>query len=320
MTKQQGFTLIELLVSIAIASLLLGLLLPAVQSAREAARGINCRNNLKQIGLALNNYESLHRAYPPGRGAPLPAVFGPLVYILPQLEHTTLYAQIDFSKAPSDFTVGPVVYSGAANREAAYQTIPTFICPAESVGSRVPKMLFGATNYAGNAGSGTREVGSLTSADGVFFTNSHVRFAGVTDGSSQTIAVGERVLGDGGTAANNNIRLSTMRTTMELPMGVDPTESACSSATTEFHERGGKWIIGNYGNTLYNHFYLPNEGRLDCMNLQQQKARTGLRSWHSGGAFVVFCDGHVRRLDNHIDRYVYQALATRAGGEVALFE
>ena len=313
-----GFTLVELLVVIAIIGLLVGLVLPAVQQARESARTLSCRNNLKQLGLALLNYESTHRSFPPGRGAPLPRAFSVFGYILPQLELTSLHASIDFSKAPVEFSVGPTLYDGSSNLAAANTVVAALLCPSDVVGTRVPGLDFGATNYAANAGSGLRDLGSLTNADGVFFSNSQIKFRDLTDGSSQTVALGERTLGLGSSTAGSALQ-RLRREVSELPPGADPTPASCGP-TGQFGAllttRGGKWLLGNYSNTLYNHFFTPNRDRSDCTNIQQQKATTGLHSMHAGGVLVVYCDGHVDFIADAIDQSTWQALGSRDGNEV----
>ena len=314
---RNGFTLIELLVVIAIIALLVGLLLPAVQAAREAARSVSCRNNLKQLGLAMHNYESLHRSFPPGRGAPLPQVFSPFPYLLPQLEQGNLYARINFSKAPVSFGVGPTQYDGSENKAVADTPLPFLLCPSDLYGERVPGLDFAATNYAGNAGSGLYQLGTLTGGDGVFYLNSQTRFRDLTDGSSHTAAIAERTLGygDGTTAMQQQFK----RLVLELAPGSEPTVANCSKPQNIwpwFNYRGGKWVLGNYGNTLYNHYFPPNSTIHDCMNIQQQKGQMAPYSMHSGGAYAVFCDSHVSFISNGIDLTTWRALGSRNGGEV----
>lgn len=164
---RRAFTLIELLVVISIIGVLVALLLPAVQAAREAARAISCRNNLKQLGLALLNYESTHRRFPPGRGSPLPRAFSTFAYLLPQLEQGPLHSKIDFGQAPVEFSVGATLYDGSPNRPVASVALPVLNCPSDIYGMRVPSLDFGASNYAGNVGTGLKDLGSLVNADGV---------------------------------------------------------------------------------------------------------------------------------------------------------
>ncbi|MFH5803256.1 DUF1559 domain-containing protein [Alienimonas sp. DA493] len=323
-----GFTLIELLVVIAVIAILVSLLLPAVQQARAAARRTQCANNLKQLGLALHNLEGVEGAFPAGRGAPLPVIFSPQAHLLPYLEGSTIHRSINYDAAPVTFGIGGgVTFSGAENAPAAGAVVPTFLCPADGLG-RVPGFetepdRFGATNYAGNAGSGLKDYGSLNDADGVFYTASAVRFADLRDGVTNTVAFSERPLGPGGTvdldpataAADPAATAGLIR---EIPGGDDPIDAAClaDAAGGWFTERGGKWILGNYGNTLYDHALPPNAAAWDCMNQRQQKARLTARSFHSGGVQVALCDGAVRFVADGIDLATWQAAATRAGGEV----
>lgn len=316
--ERRAFTLVELLVVIAIIGILVGLLLPAVQQAREAARRTSCQNNLRQLGLALHNYESAHRSYPPGRGAPLPRVFSLFPYLLPYFEHSSIHGLIDFAQAPADFNVGSVVYSGAANLKAAESIVPTLLCPSDGNGPRVAGLTFGATNYAGNAGSGLRDNGNMTGADGLFYLDSKTRPRDILDGLSHTTAIAERTLGPGGTISPSGSANQRLRWMWELPSGVDPTPSACQSLSGASANglRGGKWILGNYGNSLYNHFLTPNSTQLDCMNVQQQKGELPPRSLHTGGVQAVYCDVSVRFIPDTIDAVVWRGAGSRDGSEI----
>ena len=131
-------------------------------------------------------------------------------------------------------------------------------------------------------------------ADGVFFTASAVRLEDVSDGTSGTALFAERPLG-GGTGDTDPRRVMT-----ELPGATDPTPAACASGSALNPERGGKWIVGNYGNTLYNHADRPNPPTPDCTNATQQKGRMAARSLHAGLAVVGFADGSVRCVSDAI--------------------
>lgn len=312
--RNAGFSLIELLVTISIIAVLTGILLPAVQQAREAARSMSCRNNLKQIGLALLNYESTHGCFPPGRGSPLPAVFSPHAFLLNYIEQRGVWSGINFSAAPTAFSVaGSATYDGVENYMAATTPIATFLCPTDPANGRVPGLPYAGTNYAGNSGSDFVP-SILTAADGLFYTGSHTAFRDLIDGSSYTSAFSERTLGAGTTAASD----SKLRI-LELLSGLDPKTSNCATPSngTWNDQRGAKWILGNYGNTLYNHAVTPNFDSPDCMNVQQQKGRLAARSRHAGGVNLLLCDGHVRFASSNISADAWRAIATRAGGETS---
>ncbi|MBA3312105.1 MAG: DUF1559 domain-containing protein [Planctomycetota bacterium] len=315
---RRGFTLIELLVVIAIIAVLIALLLPAVQAAREAARRISCRNNLKQLGLALHNYHDVHGSFPQGRGAAIPGVFSAHAFLLPFVEQANLQSLVNFSSAPTPFSIGGgIVFDGAANHRAATTVIPFLLCPSDGGDGRVPGSEFAATSYAVNAGSGAKNYGSLDDADGVFYRGSRVGFAALLDGSSNTAAFSERLIGTGG-AIDAGSPTDADHDMLELPGATDPTESACASTASAswFTERGGKWILGNYGNTIYNHALPPNAAVWDCMDMRQQKARTAARSAHAGGVHVTACDGSVRFVADAVAISAWRALATRTGSDL----
>jgi prepilin-type N-terminal cleavage/methylation domain-containing protein/prepilin-type processing-associated H-X9-DG protein len=310
---RRGFTLIELLVVIAVVAVLVGLLLPAVQKVRAAAARAACGNNLKQIGIALHAHHDACQRFPAGRGTPLPVVFSAHAQLLPYLEQDNLRNTIDFTAAPTTFAVaGGPTYDGTANYPAATTVVKLFLCPADPTAGRVPGLPYGATSYAANAGSGTVELGSLTGADGVFFLGSAIGFRDLADGSAQTAAFAERTVGPGTTGA------PPVQLVLERPAGTDPTPAGCDAAAGAWNpERGGKWVLGNYGNTLYNHYHPPNAAAWDCMNVQQQKGLMGARSLHPGGVNVLYCDGGVRFVRDGVPLPIWRAAATRAGGETA---
>jgi prepilin-type N-terminal cleavage/methylation domain-containing protein/prepilin-type processing-associated H-X9-DG protein len=315
--ERRGFTLVELLVVIAIIGVLVALLLPAVQSAREASRRSACGNHLRQLGLALQNFHSAQRHFPSGRGGPPPRVFSPHAYLLAYMEENSLQGLIDLTQAPTSLTISGVPYSGAKNQTAAITALPVFQCPSDPAAGRVVGSIYGGTSYAANVGSGLVNGGSLVQADGVFFLESAVTFRNLVDGSSSTAAFSERPLGNGqATTAPPGDQLGIY--ILELSNSVQVADNVCSSPSNGgwYSTRGAKWILGNYGNTLYNHFYVPNATSWDCMNQPQQKGLFAARSNHPGGANLALCDGSVMFVPDNIELRVWRALSTRDGGEL----
>jgi prepilin-type N-terminal cleavage/methylation domain-containing protein/prepilin-type processing-associated H-X9-DG protein len=310
-----AFTLVELLVVIAIIGVLIALLLPAVQAARAAVRRSACANNLRQLGLAMQNHHAAQQKFPPGRGTPSPRIFSPQAYLLPYMEQDVIGRLIDYTDAPAPFTTPTAAYNGVRNQPAAISSAAVLLCPADPEGGGVPGSAYGATNYAGCAGSGA-SLGTLTNADGVFFLGSAVRVKDITDGTSNTAAFSERPLGHGDGAPGGDAG-NAADAVLELLASADPTPSACAApgGGSWNQERGEKWIVGNYGNTLYNHAVKPNAQTWDCMNATQQKGNLAARSPHAGGVNLLLCDGSLRFIQDSIDPIAWTAIATRAGEE-----
>lgn len=311
-SRVRAFTLIELLVVIAVIAILIALLLPAVQQAREAARRTQCKNNLKQMGLALQNYESTHQAFPPGR-LNFPMVFSAHAQLLAYLDGTNLQHLIDFNTAP---TFCDPCSPMATNDVAARTVVGMFLCPSDF--GRVNGTPFGPTNYVGSVGSGVGASSSIKTGDGVMYSGSVTKFRDVIDGLSNTAAFSESTLGIGGrpSSAGANPQDSTGEV-LELAGATMTTDASCVAGAGVWSGlRGAKWLNGHYGDTLYNHYYSPNSKQFDCGNASHNFAQTAARSRHTGGVHVGLCDGSVKFVSNSVDLGLWRASATRANGEI----
>jgi prepilin-type N-terminal cleavage/methylation domain-containing protein len=285
--RRSGFTLVELLVVIAVIGILIALLLPAIQAARESARRCSCCNNLKQIGLAMHLHHDTYLQLPAGwdgfdattgrpYGLGTPG-WGWAARILPFIEQANVQKNlINFNKPVTD----------PANDAVRLLQLATFRCPSD-VGQ--PQFLnidedtgvgtyeFASANYVGVWGTGdihvcgTLPVGVQCTGDGSFFHNSKIRFADFVDGLSQTFVAGER---------SSRLEYSTWVGTME---GID-----CAP-----------------GRILGTAFYPPNTGG----------HTHDFSSQHPSGTHFLLGDGSVRLVPQTIDAAVYRALVTRAGGE-----
>jgi prepilin-type N-terminal cleavage/methylation domain-containing protein len=281
-----GFTLIELLVVMAIIAVLIALLLPAVQQSREAARRMQCKNNLMNLGLALSNYEMAHERLPPGCVNPTGPIknesagyhMGWLVQILPQMDQRNIYRKIDFSV-------------GVYDPKNAAQTgikLSVYICPSDPMGGNNPD-----TSYAGNHHDSEAPID--VDNNGVLFLNSSVRFDDVGDGTSNTIFIGERIrstltgwaqgtrtsLRNGGSAIS-----SEWITNAAAAMGGQPQPIPLAQPVPANGPNQALLKVGGFG------------------------------SYHTGGCQVALGDASVRFISGNIDRTVFKNLLNRNDGSL----
>lgn len=306
--SRSAFTLIELLVVIAIIATLVAILLPAVQQAREAARRSSCKNNLKQIGLALHNYHDTFNVFPPGwigaqDGRPHTGVyeegvdetdvavwrsgFSWSVMILPNMEQGALYDRFNFSQ----------VLSHTSNDVARANFLASFVCPSDPDGQGVFEIHdeddnhydVAPSNYPGVAGDEELDEAEITDAGnpygqyintGIFFHNSKIRLADVTDGSSNTLMVGER-------------------------------------KTWVDSDHGDELFYGTWAGIIPNseHPYARFLGHAEHAPNHAEHAED-FGSNHKGGAQFVLGDGSVHFISENLDEDLFKALSTRGSGEV----
>jgi len=327
MSKQRlGFTLVELLVVIAIIGVLVALLLPAVQAAREAARRSSCSNNLKQIGLSLHNYEGAHLLLPPGTcltgatGTSNNASPHPL--LLPFIEQGSVQALFDFN----------VDTNTHANNEAArQQKLKILTCPS-SPGS--PAFILaapqcpngcGTTNYVQSLGNNA----NYATNDGPFGRRFGARFADILDGLSNTGLFAEIHLGPSTGSPTTGVvpaaSADDYRVATNLPFGTwdaSPTGDTiavpeCDNrAISAYLYRGKQYYRGIVVATYYSHTLTPNSKRRDCVRgTGVDRGHLATRSYHPGGAMIVLCDGSVRFAPNTVDELVWRAVGSKAGAE-----
>jgi len=300
---RRGFTLVELLVVIAIIGILVGLLLPAVQAAREAARRMQCSNNLKQLGLALHNYHDAHKCFPFGSGGTTPPSGSPgysaVSLLLPYIEQTSLHNSINFSLPLTD----PV------NAPARLQVVPAFLCPSDRANPQ--PQAGGAINYMGNKGS--LHWWSDPSQNGLFIHAKSLKFRDIVDGTSNTSAFSERLLADG----NNGV--VDLQADVFLgsgdPNNADEAIQMCyatdaSNLANQFPLfMGAPWMNGQH---TYVHVDVPN--RRSC-GFYPFKASMPAGSRHTGGVNMTLCDGSVRFVGQTIELQTWRAIGTRNGNE-----
>lgn len=314
----RGFTLVELLVVIAIIGILVALLLPAVQAAREAARRTHCANNFKQAALALHNYHDANERFPPGMNMwwhagcpnwPTGAYYGWGwgAFILPFLEEGTTHEQIDFRAGD---------YSAPGARDAAGNRIETYICPSDpnsgawiehTTGWNHPKGTrptddFRMTNMAGvahstNMGCNGNRLYVREDGNGMLFNIKGVRMPDVLDGTSHTLLLGEITGAEGQHPSEGSGYFGYIWVTQAV-------QDVSQGINGPFTVPGGR-----------NQATDPVDGDGGGRH-QELYNEVSFSSWHVGGAHFCFTDGSVQFVNDNIDQALLESLATRAGGEV----
>ncbi|WP_166827120.1 DUF1559 family PulG-like putative transporter [Thalassoroseus pseudoceratinae] len=307
-TRRPGFTLIELLVVIAIIAILIALLLPAVQQAREAARRTQCKNNLKQLGLAFHNYHDTNLTFPPGGLEHSGYRIGWAGRVFPFLEQGNRVDAMDAMAADALMNIMPWRFDTAPHNGDSpvfTDSIGVLACPSSALGEKSPDITNstlpwivdqGALHYRGNGGSSDLDIVSGSSStrnystSGVLYPTSRVRIGDVVDGTSNTLLIGE---------------------------------SSSSQGWTDSQKRGWggiqPWTWGYYYYGSGNGFLqLDNKYVQFPINYQGSFAtnNTPFTSYHPGGAQFLNCDGSSTFLSENMDLNVLKAMATRMGGEV----
>lgn len=308
--KRGAFTLVELLVVIAIIGILIGLLLPAVQQIREAARRVQCANQLKQQNLAMVNYESAHQKFPPGFSHPHMTMWSG--FILPFIEQENLYESVDLESQWSELDGGP-----AANAAALGTYIPLFQCPSSGVPKsqydplldteRVPCCYLACASGINNRESGDWPFVGLAryeehaESDGVFYMNSETRSADIKDGLSNTVLVGESL----------------------------PDQELFNDDYSGNPQKVDHWYIGSRELAFYPQLVAYNSGEVsECLgstacpinsikvpDSPANDKELSFGSRHMQGVNISFADGHVTFIYANIDAEVWSAIGTRNNSE-----
>lgn len=335
---RHGFTLIELLVVIAIIAVLIALLLPAVQQAREAARRSQCKNNLKQFGLAMHNYEQSHKAFQRANYSATAGSttgwqgFAGHVMLLPYLDQAPLFKQLDFTQ----------IFWGGVNATLKARIIPGFLCPSDTgwkygtygndgttsggginyFVSGGPSLLMLGVTGGGVGGTPGTPI-AISDQIGVCNLFRNVKITDIKDGTSNTIAVSEAIIGDG---ESGTFTLGDVIRGVNIPGGFPNTfatqaqltaySAACMASgtpPTHYGITGKNWINGMPGQSFFNTLNTPNSKNVDCMECAgcawyDARAVITARSRHAGGVHAMLADGSTRFINDVISITTWQRL------------
>jgi prepilin-type N-terminal cleavage/methylation domain-containing protein/prepilin-type processing-associated H-X9-DG protein len=349
---RRGFTLIELLVVIAIIAILIALLLPAVQAAREAARRMQCTNNLKQIGLSIHNYHDLHSMLPPNgefsvAGNAATKVlqnFAMVCRLLPHFEQQALYNSINFSFGvpTSDTSGGNDAF--LTNTTLVHVTVATLLCPSDG---NNPDPAYASSSYVNNHGTNpantaynangptywlTANGPTMTSCSGTTTANAFgnpVSFVTARDGLSNTAMFSEMVKGRGGDYKASGDGLHTIYTggpnSQCKYVGQANADSQLNQDCIQnakawiYSGKGKQWPRTNIGlgGGGYTHSMQPNGKSCVYASVSSQQLNLmAASSYHPGGINVALMDGSVKFIKSTINFYTWTALGTTAGGEI----
>ncbi len=306
--RTRGFTLIELLVVIAIIAILIALLLPAVQQAREAARRTQCKNNLKQIGIAIHNYHDIYKMFPQaGMYSFRNPTFGPFnsdqwgwgAAILPFIEQAPLYESLNVGELPFDDAL-----LVPAELELLQTSIAGYLCPSDAGVELVNEdrpidvggtdFAVGTSNYVGNYGNKT----VAGAQDGTMFAQKNIRIRDITDGTSNTLLVGERASGDVTNSGNGDGGAAMWAGTgFRNFSSAGPADDGAGLV-------GGTFNDMNTGFNAQFNIFRPNHS---------------FTSRHTGGAQFTMCDGSVRFISENINSSLTIGPAPGGGIEFSNF-
>lgn len=333
--RGSGFTLLELLVVISIIAVLMGILLPAVQKAREAANRVKCQNNLKQMGAALHHFHGVYERFPPGGDNRFQIYWhwSWMARILPYIEQDNLYQQALAYASDTSLPIifGPTGEPGFVNwspwggdafglsfpqeNPAISQKVPVYICPSEihdmvsatGLHTSVP-LIQALTDYQGVSGT------SYLKRDGILASNTRVRIADILDGTSNTLLVGERAVTQDKTYGAYFAGCGQYDST--LPTGDDQRGSAdVILGVRELNSRQSVNTVVNACPRGPYHFQPPNRIKDDSGTIRSECDQFHFWSRHPGGANFLWGDGSVRFLSYTFDELT-ASMGTRAGGEI----
>jgi prepilin-type N-terminal cleavage/methylation domain-containing protein/prepilin-type processing-associated H-X9-DG protein len=303
---RRGYTLIEILVVLFIVAALIGLLLPAIQAAREASRKIACVNNMRQLGLALNNYESTLKVYPQGSNGGL---FSANVMLLSQLDQLPLYNSFNFRTA--ELLTSTTVKG--ANQTATNARLAVFCCPSDPDSSVGP-----TTSLAWNGGFGLQNIDFVGGFSTASTINSRcVASSDILDGLSNTSALSEWKIGHANSSDDSTVvfRVDIQSVSNDYPIFIKYCEEA-NRQTTSFAAwtKNANWAVGLFGSSVSNYNSIPDTH--SCLhNDSIDFGNWPAGSYHPSGVNVLFFDNHVQFFSRAVSLPVWQSISTRSGHE-----